>query len=219
MQMTAWIQLKVEIEGEDGSVITANEVRKAFNSRMMEVFQGSELDEIIEEMFAHMNIQVENPALVNNRFVFDRVLFLDINFHKLNLTRHSSYLPFPDSISSKKAVINPKNEVRKAFNSRMMEVFQGSELDEIIEEMFAHMNIQVENPALVNNRFVFDRVLFLDINFHKLNLTRHSSYLPFPDSISSKKAVINPKNEEDIECFKWARIMALDHKGIETNLQ
>ena len=32
VQSTAWIQFKVEIEGEDGSVIKVDEVRKAFSS-------------------------------------------------------------------------------------------------------------------------------------------------------------------------------------------
>ena len=109
--------------------------------------------------------------------------------------------------------------VKKALNSRMMEVFQGSDLGRIIEEMFAHMKMQVENPALVNSRFVFDRVLFLDINFCKLNLTRGSSYFLLPDWISSKKAVINPKNEEDKECFKWGVIAASHDEEIGDNPQ
>ena len=46
-------------------------VDKAFNSRMMEVFQRSNLNEIINEMFAHMKTQGKNPALANSRFVFD----------------------------------------------------------------------------------------------------------------------------------------------------
>ena len=54
VRTTAWIQFKVEIGGMDGSVIKVNQARKAFNSRMMEVFQGSDLSEIIKEMFAHM---------------------------------------------------------------------------------------------------------------------------------------------------------------------
>ena len=41
----------------------------------------------------------------------------------------------------------------------------------------------------------------------RLNFTRGSSYLPLPDWISRKKAIINPKNE-DMECFKWAVIAA-----------
>ena len=96
----------------------------------------------------------------------------------------------------------------------MIEVFPGTDLNELINEMFAHMKTQVENPALVNSRFVFDQVLFLDVNFNKLNLTRGSSYFPLPDWISHKKAVINPWNEEDEECFKWAVLTALHHEDI-----
>ena len=109
MQTTAWVQFKIETEGKDGSIIKVDEVKKAFNSQMAEVFQGSDLSEIIKEMSIHMKMQVENLTLANSRFVFDRVLLLDINFHKLNLTRGSSYLPLPDWILSKKAVINLKN--------------------------------------------------------------------------------------------------------------
>ena len=82
----------------------------------------------------------------------------------------------------------------------MMEVvFQGSDFGKIIEEMFAHLKTQVENPSLANSRFVFDQVLFLDIKFHNLNLTRGSSYLPLLGWTSSKKAVIKLKSEEDEE--------------------
>ena len=67
-----------------------------FNSQMMKVFQGSDLCETIKELFAHMKMQVENLALANSRFLFNQVLFLDINFHKFNLARDSSYIPLPD---------------------------------------------------------------------------------------------------------------------------
>ena len=57
-EMTAWIQLKAEVEGEDGSIIRVNMVDEVFNSQMMEVFQGSNLGKISEEMFTHMRTQV-----------------------------------------------------------------------------------------------------------------------------------------------------------------
>ena len=93
---------------------------------------------------------------------------------------------------------NVIEEVGNTFNSRMTEIYWGSDMD----EMFTHMKTQVEYSALANGRFVFDQVLFLDINFHKLKLTRGSSYIPFPDWIAKKNVVINPQNEEDEECFK-----------------
>ena len=97
--------------------------------------------------------------------------------------------------------------VELAFNGRMMNVYNLSNMDEIVNEMIAHMKRQIENPALLNSRFVFDEVLYMDVDFHQLNLTRGSSYLPLPYWLAHKKAIINPLNE-DQECFKWAVIAA-----------
>ena len=37
-------------------------VDKPFNSKMMEIFQGSNIEEILEKMFAYIKTQIENPA-------------------------------------------------------------------------------------------------------------------------------------------------------------
>ena len=49
------------------------------------------------------------------------------------------------------------------------------------------MKEQIENPALLNSRFVFDEVLFLDVNIYRLNLTVGDSYIPLPDLYNSKR--------------------------------
>ena len=77
--------------------------------------------------------------------------------------------------------------------------------------MTANMKFQIENPALLNSRFVFDE--YLDINFHQLNLMRGSSYLPLPDWLARKKAIVNPYNDEE-ECFKWS-VMAAENAGMK----
>ena len=82
--------------------------------------------------------------------------------------------------------------------------------------MIANMKFQLENPALLNSRFVFDEVLYLDTNSHQLNLTRGSSYLPLLDWIEKKKAIINPQNSDE-ECFKWAVIVALKFPNIKSH--
>ena len=76
--------------------------------------------------------------------------------------------------------------------------------------MFSHIKTQLENPALPVSGFSLDQVLHLNINFHKLNLNRGSLYISIPNWISKKKAVINPKNE-DQKCFKWAVTVAFNH--------
>ena len=82
--------------------------------------------------------------------------------------------------------------------------------------MITHIKGQIENPALLNSRFVFEEVLFTNVDFHHLNLMRASSYLPLPNWLAHKKAIINPKNE-DQECFKWAVIAASRWEEINNN--
>ena len=109
---------------------------------------------------------------------------------------------------------NPVGIVDKVFNSKMTEFYQGSIFDELIDEMFAHMKKQIENPSLPKSGFVLDKILYMDVDFHKLKATKGSSYIPLPDCLAKKKAIINPKNEKDEECFKWAYILACNHKKI-----
>ena len=100
-----------------------------------------------------------------------------------------------------------QERVELAFNSLMTSVYRGSEMDQIVDGMIANMKFQIENPVLLNSRFVFDEFLYLDVNFHQLNLTRGSSYLPLPDWLAGKKATVNPHNDDE-ECFKWSVIAA-----------
>ena len=56
--------------------------------------------------------------------------------------------------------IKDNKRIELAFNSRMMNLHRGSDLDQIVDEMFPHMMTQIENPVLLNTRFVFNEVLF-----------------------------------------------------------
>ena len=106
--------------------------------------------------------------------------------------------------------------IELAFNSRMENVYNLSNMNEIVNERIAHMKQQIENPALSDSKFAFDEVLHMDVDFRQLNLMRGLSYLPLPDWLAKKKAIINPKNT-DRECFKWAIIAALRWEEIRNN--
>ena len=106
-----------------------------------------------------------------------------------------------------------QERVELAFNSLMTSVYRGSEIDQIVDGMIANMKFQIENPVLLNSRFVFDESLYLDVNFHQLNLTRGSSYLPLPDWLVRKKAIVNPHNDDE-ECFKWS-VITVENVGMK----
>ena len=70
-QTTTWIRFR-----KDGEL-----VELAFNSRMANVYNLSDMNEIVNEIIAHIKQQIENPALLNSRFVFDEDLHMDVDFH------------------------------------------------------------------------------------------------------------------------------------------
>ena len=105
-QATTWIRFV-----KDG----IESVELAFNSRMLAVYNLSDMDEIVSAMIEHMYQQIENPALRESKFVFDGVILMDIDFHRLNLTRGSGYIPLPEWLAKKGAIINPKNSDMKHF--------------------------------------------------------------------------------------------------------
>ena len=78
----------------------------------------------------------------------------------------------------------------------MANIYNLSNMNEIVNKMIAHMKQQIENPALSNSRFVFNEVLHMDVDFHRLNLMRGSSYLLLPEWLARKKVIINLLNED-----------------------
>ena len=100
IQTTAWIRFVRDgsprgpgkAHDEEGQ----ERVELPENSLMTSMYRGSEMDQIVDGMIANMKFQIENSALLNSRFVFDEFPYLDVNFHQLNLTRGSSYLPLAD---------------------------------------------------------------------------------------------------------------------------
>ena len=106
-QAMAWIRFRKDVEM----------VESAFNSRMLNVYNLSDMNEIVNAIITHMKQQIENPALSDSKFVFDEVLHMDVNFHQLNLTQGSSYPPPPPTrqVGSKGCYNKPKE-----FGSRML---------------------------------------------------------------------------------------------------
>ena len=59
VQTTTWIRFfREDNEGQE-------RVELAFNSLMTNVYRGSDLFKIVNEMIANMKFQIENPALLN----------------------------------------------------------------------------------------------------------------------------------------------------------
>ena len=83
-------------ELDDGTGDNYIKVEMPFNSLMTEFFEGSDTNYLIQRMPAHIKTQTENPKFPGNGFSLDKIMHLFINFHRLVLTRGSSYIELPE---------------------------------------------------------------------------------------------------------------------------
>ena len=87
--------------------------------------------------------------------------------------------------------------------SRNIEIMEGDETDEIIEELFESLlrNSQknLEEP-MRGSEFVPDSIDLLYYHLQKVGLKRSGSYIDSPEWLKNKQATINPNNNDD-NCF------------------
>ena len=83
-------------------------------------------------------------------------------------------------------------------------IMRGSDTDDIIRELFRSFlhNYQEELKIIKGSDFVFESVELMDYKLHRVRLKRGGSYIKSPEWLENKKAITNPKNENDDECFR-----------------
>ena len=82
-------------ENEGGPNDNYIRMEMPFNSLMTEFLEGSDINDLIQCMLAHIKIQVENSGMPESGFSLDKIIHLCINFHRLVLTRGTSYIELP----------------------------------------------------------------------------------------------------------------------------
>ena len=69
-------------------------IEMSFN-RLMTEFEASDVNDLIQRMLGYIKAQTEDPKFPESGFTVDKIVHLCINFHRLVLTRDSSYTELP----------------------------------------------------------------------------------------------------------------------------
>ena len=107
--------------------------------------------------------------------------------------------------------ISSKNfeETRFGYSaSDNIEIFMGSDADEVIDILFDTMLQRFQDVRETSfekwSGFIFENVDLLYYDFHKTDVQRDKSYTESPEWIKNKKATINLKNIKDDNCFQYS---------------
>ena len=99
--------------------------------------------------------------------------------------------------------------------SRQIEVYMGSDTENVIDTFFQNFQRIQETSNERESEFIPDSVELLEYELRKIDIIRTESYIVYPDWIASKKATINPKNEKDNKSFQWSIIAGLNYDIIK----
>ena len=105
----------------------------------------------------------------------------------------------------------------QCIKSDNIEIMMGSEIDDIIIELFDSLLQKYQEgleKLMRESEFNFDSVNLLYYHLQKISLKRGGSYADSPKWLKNKKATINPKNDDDDNCFQYALTIALNRKKI-----
>ena len=123
---------------------------------------------------------------------------------KIQLTAQINFISLkPDYVETSVTHTRSDNE----------EFMNGSDTDEIIEELFESLLQRYQENLQEKMRgsdFAFDGVNFLYNDFNKISISRGRSYIDSPKWLKNKKSTINPKNN-DYKCFQYAVTLALNN--------
>ena len=92
-------------------------------------------------------------------------------------------------------------------NANVQEVMQDDNVGDIINTMIGKILENIEKFQNMGSGWQFESVVSLDINVDPFTPLGGASYFPLPYELAVKKAIINPKNNDN-KCFVWSVTIA-----------
>ena len=100
-------------------------------------------------------------------------------------------------------------EIEADFHSDIEINIAEKDKNKLLDKMIARIEEVLANFQQSGSNWVFQQIQRLEIHFANWQPLGGSTFIPLPAKIKNKKAVINPKNEDN-QCFKWCVVRALN---------
>ena len=183
---------------------TPSYLREALERAMHEYDQGLEKEKSALEGFANKYTIEGIPGLT------PMVFFQEINETLLDFFTYHRNIKFRlilVCIMEKQTI--PKNigvvgleEGKAYFSSETLNNLKSDDVDVLLKRIIDGIDNNIESYQAVGSGWYFKEVEKLEIHTVEFNPTKGSSYIPLPDWISNKKAIVNIKNKDE-KCFLW----------------
>ena len=104
------------------------------------------------------------------------------------------------------------------INTSTKELFAADDLDDLLSLAFEELQKRIEKFESKGSGWVIHKLLQLNVHIDQLDPLRASSYIPTPQYIATKKAVVNVQNNDNA-CFMWTYLAAVHHNDVSKHPQ
>ncbi|KAF4529783.1 hypothetical protein B566_EDAN018051 [Ephemera danica] len=104
------------------------------------------------------------------------------------------------------------------FSTENEILFQESDIEDVLERMFIYLLHRLENDMIKGSGWSLISLENIIVHLSKYEPLRGGTYIPLPKKLSDKRAIINPINTRDMECFKWCILTKKHPKENATSL-
>ena len=179
--------------------------REALERAMIEYDQGIEKEKSALEDFTNKYVIEGTPATITEDYLDSKFKILKnfFTYHR-NIKTKLVLICLMEKVTIQKNVGITNIEEDKAYFKSDTEInLESTNVKKMIKMLFTGIINSLENYASKGSGWTYKEPVKLEIHTVDYNPTKGSSYIPLPDWISNKKAIINIKNKDD-KCFLWS---------------
>ena len=192
---------------------TPSYFREALERAILEYDQGLEKEKSAFEDFAVKYIIQGIPGLTPIQF-FEQIYKTLKDFFTYH--RNIKFKMILVCIMEKQTIqqnvgVVGLEEGKSYFTSGTYNNIKSTDVDKLIKICIDGIEGGIENYQETGSAWYFKEVEKLEIHTVEYNPTKGSSYIPLPDWISNKKAIVNIENKDE-KCFLWCILRYLHPK-------
>ena len=192
---------------------TPSYLREALERAMREYDQGLEKEKSALEGFANKYTIEGIPGLTPMVFFqeINETLIDFFTYHKNIKFRLILVCIMEKQTIQKNTGVAGLEEGKAYFPSETLNNLKSDDVDKLLKRIIDGIDKSIESYQAVGSGWYFKEVEKLEIHTVEFNPTKGSSYIPLPDWISNKKAIVNIKNKDE-KCFIWCILRYLHPK-------
>ena len=182
---------------------TPSYLRKALKRAMREYEQGIELEKSSLDGFAQKYVIKGEPGVLPKDFFLDKNGIIK-DFLRNHRNTKVKFILNTLMGKREKTKDNKSFEIinNAYFHSDIYSNMETTNVDSINKGSQEKINESISNYINNGSGWYFKQIVNLEIHINEYKVMRGSSYIPLPDWIMRKKAIINLQNKDN-KCFLW----------------